>query len=109
MTFLSRMYEAYWDREDEVLDYFLFDYLIEFAYRNSLAVRNEIDAVPLNNSCVHDLQPALMQPFDPAQIRLMLEDGLFFKLTYKFNRNKNAERLLHVLAEYNRSFGTKSM
>lgn len=109
MTFLSRMYEAYWEREDEVLDYFLFDYLIEFAYRSSLAVRNEIDAVPQNNRCVHDLQPALMQPFDLGQIRLMLEGGLFFKLTYKFNRNENAERLLHVLAEYNRSFGTKSM
>ena len=109
MAFLSRMYEAYWERENEVLDYFLFDYLIEFAYRNNLAVTNEIDAVPLNNRCVHDLQPALMQHFDPEQIGLILESGLFFKLTYKFNRNKNAERLLHVLAEYNRSFSTKSM
>lgn len=109
MDFLSRMYEAYWRKEDEILDYFLFDYLIEFAYRNIFVIREEIDAVPLNNRYIHDLQPALMQDFDPKQIQCLLESGLFFKLTHKFDFNMNSERLLHMLAEYNRISDSNSM
>lgn len=109
MDFLSRMYEVYWEKEDEVLDYFLFDYLIEFAHRNILAVRDEIDAVPLNNRRIHDLQPALMQRFDPQHIRELLEGGPFFKLTYKFELNENSEMLLNMLAEHNRFSDSKLM
>lgn len=54
-SFVANMFNDYWAKENKIIDYYLFDYLIALGYRNVPKIREEIDSHPFinpqNTSC----------------------------------------------------------
>lgn len=81
--FVAKMFEVYWTYEDHLIDYYLFDYLIELAYQNLIFVKNDIDNLSYNNPHKHDAQLLLNKAFDEQSFKTLLQDTMFFKLSRK--------------------------
>ena len=81
--FVAKMFEVYWTYEDYLIDYYLFDYLIELAYQNLIFVKNDIDNLSYNNPHKHDAQLFLNKAFDEQSFKTLLQDTMFFKLSRK--------------------------
>lgn len=88
-TILYHAFLDYWKKENTIVDYFFIDYAIDIAYRKNEIVRNEIDAVPINNKHVHELSKILDRPFDSKKFSELTEGTHCFKLSWKmFNENQ---------------------
>lgn len=74
---------AYCRSQEELIDYFLIDYLIDFLYENDEAIRSLIDSVPVNNPGCHELQGLLNMPFSESAVRQTAEESCIFKLNYR--------------------------
>lgn len=74
---------AYCRNQEELIDYFLIDYLIDFLYENDEAIRSLIDTVPVNNPGCHELQGLLNAPFSESAVRRAAEESCIFKLNYR--------------------------
>jgi hypothetical protein len=81
--FLLTAYYFYWKQKDEVVDYYLFDYLIALAYENFQNIRAEIDACPYSNPHVLDLLTELNRPCEKCSFDNYLEDTAIFKLNHR--------------------------
>ncbi|MCQ2256820.1 MAG: capsular polysaccharide synthesis protein [Bacteroidaceae bacterium] len=81
--FVAKMFEVYWTHEDELIDYYLFDYLIELGYEYVESIRNEIDNLPLNNPNKHSMQDKLNQTYNEIDWIQLLNNTKFFKLSRK--------------------------
>lgn len=82
-TLLSSLFEQYMLKTDVFVDYFLFDNLIDMIYLRYPSIRQEIDDVPMNNACVHDLEPVLCDEIDDKDLADILKETYLFKLSYK--------------------------
>lgn len=81
--FVAKMFEVYWTYEDQLIDYYLFDYLIELAYQNIKSVKDDIDKQPFNNPHKHDAQSLLNKDFNEQKFKEIKHDTMFFKLSRK--------------------------
>lgn len=81
--FLSRSYEAYWSSYDEILDYYLLDYLIHTACLLLPSVSAMIHAVPENNPRTFDLYEMRNSPYVPDQVSSLLRENVIHKFSYK--------------------------
>lgn len=91
--YLSEFWRIYWKKHDELIEYFLIDYAIDFGYRNIPAVKYELDAVPVN-SCGDDLWcllKILADNFDINILNSIEEKNWMQKLSYK-GENKIQEK-----------------
>ena len=89
--FLYDAHIQYWKdilskKEIGIIDYFLFDFFIILAYEHLPIVRKEIDAVPLNNPHMHDIEPVLSHTYQG-----FYEDTYAYKLTYKIKSKKEKD------------------
>ena len=82
-VFAKNFYNEYWKEFDGVVDYFLMDFMIDIAYDKIPFVKNEIDAVPINNSDVHTLVQHLLNRYADFPYEKVLKGNFFHKLTYK--------------------------
>lgn len=81
--FMKEFYDEYWKIENEVIDYYLMDYIIEIAYENIPAVHKMIDKVPENNYQIHTLKNKLNTEFNEIEYMKLLETNNIHKLAHE--------------------------
>lgn len=87
---LASSFEQYLTTTDLFVDYFLFDNFIDMLYQRYPVIREQIDALPLNNPRVHDMASLLCDKVTEAEFANLTKDTYLFKLSYK---NVTAEEL----------------
>lgn len=81
--FMVEAFELFWGKYDEVLNYFLFDYIIAICYDNLPDIRMILDACPVNNRFSQVLADWGNEACDPHKLQLLTADTWLFKMTYK--------------------------
>ena len=81
--FMVEAFELFWSKYDEVLNYFLFDYIIAVCYEQLQDIRMIMDACPVNNRFSQVLADWGNEACDPHKLELLTADTWLFKLTYK--------------------------
>ncbi len=76
---------AYWKDHDELIDYFMYDHIINMCYDNSSIVRELIDAVPYNNPGCDFFKGKYNQKLNQSEWDSVTKDTSLFKLSYKEN------------------------
>lgn len=78
---LQRLFFEYWKNEEELIVYLLIDYFLTLIYENVEEARQVMDAVPVSNLHIFELDKIINQ--DCAQLDTLDKDTYMFKLTYK--------------------------
>ena len=81
--FMVEAFELFWGKYDEVLNYFLFDYIIAVCYEQLPEIRMIMGACPVNNRFSQVLADWGNEACDPHKLELLTADTWLFKLTYK--------------------------
>lgn len=81
--YLKEAYTLFWKKHNEIIDYFLLDYLILIAYNEFKPIRDLIDEIPINNLNIKELHEALNDEFDINIWKKMKNDTYIFKLSWK--------------------------
>lgn len=76
-------FELYWQKYDELINYFIFDYITAIAYNKFGDIRAIFDAVPINNSASEVLVKWCNDAYDKNKLELLLSNSWLFKMTYK--------------------------
>lgn len=84
---LRHVFREYWKHYDNIMDYLLVDYAIDYVYNEDKEMRELIDKVPVTNINMHWLLDKFDKPYNEikSEWEKMQENTLFFKLTYKHN------------------------
>ncbi|MBQ9441395.1 MAG: glycosyltransferase [Selenomonadaceae bacterium] len=99
-TFAKDFYNEYWKKFDELVSYFLIDFMIDIAYEKIPFVKNEIDAVPINNPDIYDLLRHLNDKYSAYPYEKILSKNFFHKLSYKDPVNYNdKENVLNAIIQ----------
>lgn len=80
---LASLFEQYLTTTDLFVDYFLFDNFIDMLYQRYPMIREQIDALPMNNPRVHDLASLLCDKVTEAEFANLTKDTYLYKLSYK--------------------------
>lgn len=80
---LSECFTAYFKQTDVMIDYFMFDQLIDMLYNEHSEIRNMIDQVPYSNPEVHSLNCLLLNDFNEHIYKQLTENTILFKLNWK--------------------------
>lgn len=80
---VDKMLMRYWERETWIIDYFLFDYLIDIAIKKYPTVKQEIESIPFNNPNLNKLCPKLCDKFNEEEFEALKSRTSFFKLSWK--------------------------
>lgn len=84
-AYLTRALMHYWEYEDELVHYFLIDYLIDLGIRSLLPVQEAISACLVSPDTLYNFQIQRNQAYRPAQWK-KIEAASYF---YKCNRREN--------------------
>jgi hypothetical protein len=80
---LASLFEQYLTTTDLFVDYFLFDNFIDMLYQRYPVIREQIDALPMNNPRVHDMVPLLCDRVSEEKFTGLTKNTYLFKLSYK--------------------------
>ena len=80
---LASLFEQYITKTNIFVDYFLFDNFIDMLYKRYPIIREQIDNLPLNNPCVHDMASLLCENVTDEEFYRLTKDTYLFKLSYK--------------------------
>lgn len=80
---LSECFAAYFKQTDVMIDYFMFDQLIDMLYNEHNEIRKMIDQVPYSNPEVHSLNRLLLNDFNEHIYKQLTENTFLFKLNWK--------------------------
>ncbi|WP_262495111.1 capsular polysaccharide synthesis protein [Labilibacter marinus] len=83
--FISQFFYEYWKTKNILIDYYLFDYIIDIGYDNIESIKVAIDNVPITNPSKHLLQEYLNKPYDSMLFESLKTNTMFFKLSRKAN------------------------
>lgn len=83
--YLCLLWEKYWEENDHMLDYFLFDYFIDLIYQLNSECKKLIDNVSVNNEQEFELQELLNSPFDQNTFNVIITKGFIHKLQRRSN------------------------
>lgn len=81
--FMLNAFYWYWNIENQQIDYYLIDYIMNLAYENLTSVRQHIDACPYTQEHILDLQPLMNRVYKPDKWNELTSDTNVFKLSYK--------------------------
>lgn len=82
--FFKEAFEHYWKIQICAIDYLLVDYIIEIAYSNIPKIREQIEAVELNNQHRDDLQAAMNRAESAEMFHALLKsDTVLYKLSWR--------------------------
>lgn len=84
-SFCRDVFRAYWKKYDILADYFLIDYVTAFGCKNVPEIAALIDAVPLNNEGIKELDRHFNDEYSEAHLQSILASSAFFKLNWKRN------------------------
>lgn len=103
---LASLFEQYITKTDVFVDYFLFDNFIDMLYKRNPIIREQIDSLPFNNPCVHDMVSLLCENVPDEKFNSLTKDTYLFKLSHKTYTSdmllKNPDNLYHRLAINNK-------
>ena len=85
---LASLFEQYLLKTDVFVDYFLFDNFIDMLYKRYPILKEQIDALPMNNPRVHDMAPLLCDCISDEAYSELVRDTYLFKLSYKSFRKE---------------------
>ena len=85
MHFVRDMLYEYMTQQQRFIDYFLMDYIIRWGYDNIAAIRNELDAIPMNNESVHELVKSISEPMSSVDVQKIWEQSYVHKLSWRIN------------------------
>lgn len=94
--FMLNAFYEYWQSQDELIDYYLIDYLIDIAYEEFEDVRREIDECEKSEPKVFELLPLLNRKFSEEKWNELKKDTSLFKLLY---RNTIEYRFENIIGE----------
>ena len=100
-------YNEYWQEYDEVIDYVLTDFAIEMAYETLPAVKDEIDAVPINNNRAWDLLGILSSPYSEYPYDKIFQGNFLNKLNRK--KQLDWQRSGTVLKEIQKRYAPETL
>ncbi len=102
-TFMYDFFLEYWKQREELIDYFLIDYALQFAYENNIGgFKDYADNVAiLNNPNLFELMRIRNQTYSEEKKRKLMSNTYAFKLSYKkkFNKGKNTYANQIIFAE----------
>jgi len=81
--FVSEFFCEYWKGCDEMIDYFLIDYAIAFAYNSVPDIKKLIDGVDSNNENYMTFNRYCHNEYSPQFFEEITKDTIFHKLTWK--------------------------
>lgn len=92
-VFMDSFFKDYWKNNKKLVNYFLIDYALRYAYDNEIGNFNDyVDNVAkYNNPSMFELQPRLNCIFDKDQYDKMCRKTDMFKLTYKMDFYDNKD------------------
>lgn len=73
----------YWCKHDIIVDYIMFDYIINYVIKTDEECYNQIYDIPLNGCCVFDLMKIINDPITRWDMNSLERDTIFYKLSYK--------------------------
>lgn len=82
-VFEKEMLNDYWKKSDELVDYFLIDFMMALAYENIPVVRREFDEVPINNVGIYFIQEHLNDSYAEFPFDKILRGNFLHKLSWK--------------------------
>lgn len=82
-NFMCAAFEYYWSKFDIIIDYFLIDYVIKYAYDNIALIRSDIDNVPENNKDIFHLGRLLNQPYNEDKVSQITNKTIIHKISRK--------------------------
>lgn len=82
-VYMKDFYNEYWRDFDEIIDYVLMDYMMDIAYENIPFVKQEFDAVPINNDRAWSLLGTLNLPYDRYPYDKIFKGNFLNKLNWK--------------------------
>jgi hypothetical protein len=78
--------EAWWGERDELPDYFLYHRIHEALIAEDPDARRVARAMPrVSTIPSHLLQLAMLRPYDPDEVQLILDAAMLQKLSYKYD------------------------
>jgi hypothetical protein len=81
--FMIQFLYAYWKEENNLIDYFTFDYIIAVAYNYIPQIKKLFDNIPYNNEDVHVIQNNLNREYTEEFTKEIFERTAFHKLSWK--------------------------
>lgn len=99
--FMDAFFSLYWMRNDKLIDYFLIDYAVEYAWSNNIGgFADDCRRASGRNPKLFELRRYLDEPFDDHIWAALRESTSIFMISYKWVReirsNSFADRLLRV-------------
>lgn len=89
-SFLKDAFVSYWEQEDYIIDYLLFDYLIYIAYENIPAIKKYMDMIPTNTPHRDDLQAAMNARLPSESFyNVIKSDTTLYKLSWRETYSKS--------------------
>ncbi len=89
---MSDAFKCYWENHNELIDYYLIDYIISFGYDSCENIKRTIDSVPYNNEHIFDLNMILSDDYDKDAVSNILKKNVIHKLSYKNISKEKMER-----------------
>lgn len=80
IQFLMEGLWYYWDKADELIDYFLVDYVFDAGYRHFEDIKNSVDTIRKSSNSVYDLQLKMNQSFYENDLSWLQTASDFYKL-----------------------------
>lgn len=100
---LEVLMRKYVEDHDELIDFFLFDYLIAILYSNNSNIRQMIDNVPVNNEQFYHLEQIINNPCDISHCQLLLSSQIYHRLSWKANYSSYTDDALPTNYTYIKS------
>lgn len=87
-SFVKDFFNVYHQKEDNLIDYFLIDYIIALGYNNIPSIKRLIDDVPLSNPSLYFLQQNLDKIYNQKEFDKIKQNTYIFKVTWKLHGRK---------------------
>lgn len=83
-NFLKKSFESYWSKNDNAVDYLMFDHIIYLGIQNNKMFQDMIESLPPNNPHRDDLQAAMNDSLRANEFSNVInEDTILYKLSWR--------------------------
>ena len=96
-SFCRDVFFSYWKKYNKLIDYFFIDYVMLAGYKNIPAFKKLIDALPLNNQGIKELDRHFSDEYSKELLDNILSESTFFKLNWKrgYKKEINGSKTLY--------------
>lgn len=87
--YVRDLFNAYWENEEHLVDYYLIDYMIKVVYENNDIVKKMIDQIPINNINQTKLDKCFNEEYSDELYGKLINDSdtWLYKITWKKKYN----------------------